>query len=411
MNSWRLAWLHLSRRKVPTLIALLAISVSVACSGLLLRTYNLSASRFASMASGGDVVVGAKAGGIEIILSALNAEGPYPDFLPYVLYESLKSEEKVHFADGADSQPSYLEAVIPFVYFAKYKNYRVIGTDESFFTRPRLSDSLHFAEGRWASGPAEVVIGRNIADEQQLHLGSEVVLNSWTGSESSSSEFKFQVVGILESVGSIWDHSLFSNVAQAQEIIGGRMSPGQSIWKNSVLNYFLIYLKPNGLAPLKALVNQRTVGQVAFVPEEKQRLFELTGTGKKLGILIVSFIMLLGGLSVAGVLMTRFEAMGVQLAVLRALGYSRMTVTRWLLYEGLILGLSACVIGGLCDALFFPILRASLGSALPPADLVSSSILQSSPVWIIAIVFTILAVTVPLIRMYRQNIHISLRSI
>jgi len=35
MNSFRLALLNLSRRRVPSVIAIIAIAVSIACSGIL----------------------------------------------------------------------------------------------------------------------------------------------------------------------------------------------------------------------------------------------------------------------------------------------------------------------------------------------------------------------------------------
>src|SRR6478609_3378488 len=132
MSSFRLAWLSLVRRRVATLITIVAIAISVACAGILLRLYHLSASRFDSIGHGWEAVVGAKAGGIEILLNSLNGEGPYPDFLPYVLFESLRAAQTVHFEDGAAADPKYLRTISPFVYFAKLKEFRVAGTDETF---------------------------------------------------------------------------------------------------------------------------------------------------------------------------------------------------------------------------------------------------------------------------------------
>ena len=111
--------------------------MSVACGGILLRLYQLSESRFSSLGRGGDAVVGAKAGGIEILLGSLNGEGAFPGFLPYKLFESLRAQQKVQFEDGQTSQPNYIRAIIPFVYFAHYNGARVVGTDEVFFKRPR----------------------------------------------------------------------------------------------------------------------------------------------------------------------------------------------------------------------------------------------------------------------------------
>ena len=113
-------------------------------------------------------------------------------------------------------------------------------------------------------------------------------------------------------------------------------------------------------------------------------------------------ILLLGGLSVAAMMATRFDAMTVQLAVLRALGYERREIRSWLL-EGAFLGVGACLVGGLADAALFPLIRGMLGTALPPPSIVHSPIYQSFPVWITAIGATTAAVFIPLFRLYQQR--------
>ena len=77
----------------------------------------------------------------------------------------------------------------------------------------------------------------------------------------------------------------------------------------------------------------------------------------------------------------------------------------------LILGFSACAIGGALDGLAFPWLRGLMGSALPSRDLVACPVYQSAPVWGTAVVATVLAVFIPLFRLYRQDIHNSLRGL
>jgi predicted lysophospholipase L1 biosynthesis ABC-type transport system permease subunit len=103
--------------------------------------------------------------------------------------------------------------------------------------------------------------------------------------------------------------------------------------------------------------------------------------------------------------------MALQIAVLRAIGYGRRRVSAWLMLEGVLLGLAACVIGALLDAAAFPMFRAMLGAALPSEELASISIWHSAPVWAAAILSTVLAVFIPLVRFYRQDVHLSLRSV
>jgi putative ABC transport system permease protein len=411
MTPFRLALLSLTRRKVTSFIALISIALSVACSGVLLRMYELSGSRFATMGDGGDAIVGAKAGGIEILLNSLNAEGNYPDYLPYSLFASLRAQQTVHFEDGAQSQPDYLRLVIPVLFFAKHNGYRVMGTDATFFQRPDSPHAVIVREGRVAQADREIVVGAALAEREHLKLGSEISATSWTSGDTDGSEIPFKVVGILNRTAKLWDNMSFATVEQAQTVIALAGNLNGSIWGNRVLNYFFVYLKPNGEEALRKLINGRTVGQVAFVSSEKQKLLDLTGTGRDLGFLMAAFIIGLGGLCVAAMLITRFDAMALQIAVLRAIGYGRRKVSAWLMLEGILLGVAACFIGGLLDAALFPMFRAMLGAALPTEELASISIWHSAPVWIAAILSTVVAVVIPLVRFYRQDVHLSLRSV
>ena len=113
MTTFKLAILNISRRKFTSSIAVISIALSVACSGILLRAYEMSSSRFSTIARSGDAVIGAKSSGIEILLGSMNNEGAYPDFVPYVLFESLRKEQS---SPGAYSSTKMI-SVTPFLYF------------------------------------------------------------------------------------------------------------------------------------------------------------------------------------------------------------------------------------------------------------------------------------------------------
>ncbi len=408
MSPFRLAILSLLRRRVPTLITALSIAIAVACSGILLRLYHLSTSRFDSIGPGWEAVVGAKAGGIEILLNSLNGEGPYPEFLPYKLYESLRAAQPVHFEDGSNSQSNYVKTIAPLVYFAKLKQYRVAGTDENF---TQVLPTPAFSDGGWVSGDGQVVVGSRVASTENLRVGDSVSVHAWNGDRLSDTGIPLRVSGILKLRDSIWDRMLLTNVTQAQRVIGmdHAFLAQHSIWGEGVLNYFLLVLQPGGFKTLETLINRRTVGQVIRIDETRQKLEELTGAGKSIGLFVSVFVLLLSTLSVSSMLVTRFEAMTVQLAVLRALGYGRRKIAAWLIWEGVLLGLSGCILGGLIDVLGFPFLRELLGTALPPPEIVSSSPLESVTVWLLAMSATVIAIFIPLFRLYRQDVHQALK--
>lgn len=409
MTSFKLALLNLSRRKVPTLIAILAISISVACAGVLLRLNILADSRFSSFGKGGDAIIGAKSGGLDILLGALNSEGSYPGFLPMKLFESLRAEANVQFEDGTQMKPS-IRSIIPFLYFAKYEDYRVVATDASFLNRPVSDDNLSLADGRWVQGSEEIVVGAAVARSQNLKVGDQIFAKAWLGERIFvSKSISFKVVGILNATHSAWDRTLFSNLETAHSLLAQVNLGPASVWGPQVLNYFLVYLNPQGFDQLASLVNNRTVGQAVLVSEESKKLEDLVGTGQDLGLFITILVLALGGLAVTSMIVTRFEAMSLQLAVLRAIGYKKIEISRWLLWEGFLMGASACLIGMILDGLAFPLVRELLKNSLPSLEVVSSSLWFSYPVWITALLATTLSVLIPLVRLYHQDVHYTLR--
>lgn len=408
MSPFRLAWLSLIRRRVPSLIVVVAIAISVACSGILLRLNHLSENRFAALGEGGDAIVGAKAGGIEILLGALNGEGDYPGYLPFSLFQSLRSNERPA-NEGEPGKENYNLSVIPFVYFGKLEGFRVAGTDETFFLRPGQGP-IRFTDGRWASRPGELVLGAAVAKKLNLKVGDNTNIQSWIGGDPGES-LPFRIVGLVAETNSAWDRLAYGNLESAKTILGRQPQLGQtSSWGPNVLNYFLIYLEKGKFSELSNLVNRRTVGQAVLVSAEKNRLRELTGTGERLGIFVTILILTLGALSVASMLLTRFDAMALQIAMLRALGYRKGEIGRWLLWEGFLLGVAAVILGAAFDAITFPVMRNLLSEALPPADLVKSHLWESAPIWAAGLLATTASVFFPLYRIYRQDVHFSLRN-
>ncbi len=413
MSPLKLAYLSLTRKKLSSFIALAAIAISVATSGVLLRLYLLTSSRFSTIAQGGDAIIGAKSSGIEILLNALNLEGDYPGFLPQKLFESLQAQQRVKFEDGATSQPNFIHSVIPFLYFAKLGPYRVIGTDEHFFTRPRAEDNLKFSSGGLWVKPTTLIIGSALAKNRGLKVGDSEKIFLWAGSHTlaNAQGLTFEIAGILEPTQTAWDYAAYVPYQFAQSVFSQINLGESSIWQNQVLNYFLVYLDPHGRAQLESLINKRTVGQIVWVSEEKAHLEKLTGTGQQIGFLITALVMLLGGLGVTAMMTTRFDAMNVQIAVVRAIGYTRAQISLWLFFEGLLLGVTASFIGALLDWICFPIVKNLLGESIPNLEWMQSQIWQSSSIWFIAILATIAALFLPMLRLVNQNIHDQLKGL
>ncbi len=403
MTLWRLAWLELARRKTATVLLWGTLTLMVAGAGLLFRLGRVAQGRFGRMALAGDALVGGKAGETEMLLGCLNLEGPYPDFIPLRLYQSLINQEKIGFSDQ-EVNTRFLRLAVPILYCGKYKRYRVIGTTQAFLQQPAPGPAVRLAQGAWDPASAAVVLGAQVARREHLRVGDSLLVFPWTADGPggiSILPYSFRVSGILQSMGNVWDRALFTEVTQGYRMFEHALPDGQTPWGRFVLHYMIVYLQPHGLTALQSLINQRTVAQVTPVAQAYRRLQNLTGTGRAMGAVVLGLLLVLGAVSTAGLLAGRFEAQFRQLALLRALGFQKRDLRNILLYQGLGLGVAACAAGALGDGILFPLVRNLLGSDLPSPQDMPSHLWQSGPVWILALAFTVGASLLPLWRFLR----------
>lgn len=413
MNAFRLSFLYLRRHLFATSITVIALALAIAAVTILLKLEILSHSRFNTLAEQSDVIVGAKSGGIDILLGALNFEGDIPAYVPQNLYETLKAKKDIQFEDQSTYRESFvISQIAPILVFGHYNGFTLIGTEPSFLNlQPTNSTAPQLQDGIFPSAVKEVMIGSDVAEKENVKLGDRLYVHARIhDSAQESAAFDLKIVGILKHTGKIWDKGIYTNLETAQQAVVG--TPGyQTIWGPHVLSYFLINIKPGGESSLATLINQRTVSQLVFVDKEKKHLEELTGSSKELQFLIVGALLVLSTLTVLAVFFTRIEARSLELAVLRALGYARSDLTKLLLVEGFWMGLSSIVLAAIIEFVMSPVILSTAGAQLPA---VNSS---NWPSWMILVtgVLALVAIAVaslpPLWRLYKQDVHSALRNI
>jgi ABC-type antimicrobial peptide transport system permease subunit len=410
ISTFQLAFLSLTRHRLTSLIAIISVTLAIACCGLLLRIHKLSESRFETLGSGGDSIVGAKSGGADILLSALNSEGGYPDYLPQKLFDSLKAQQFVQHGDGVVTSSGYIKNIIPILILGYFDKYRVLATDDSFYSQRLVNNNGVLSVGRLPGKIDEVVVGAAVAKSKGLSLGSRVQMTIWIDDERPS-QHTLDVVGILKPTRSNWDINVYVDLATSRSLLLPHIDriSKKSIWGTDVLHYFLVDLAPGSYDEFASLINKRTVGQAIHISTEKDKLNQLYGAGQKIGLLISFVVILLASLCIGSLLTARFDNMRTQIAVLRALGYGRLRLMSWWVWESVIIGVLGILLGILFDMVTFPYVRQLLGSSLPPAELVHSSVFLSYPVWIAAFGSILLSVLFPLWVLVSRDVHSQLR--
>jgi putative ABC transport system permease protein len=412
MSLFRLSYIYLKRHLFTTLVTILSLSIAIAAVTVLLKLEVLSHSRFDTLAEQGNAIVGAKSGGIDILLGALNFEGEVPNYIPQNLYETLRARKDISFEDQSKFQDSFkVDHITPMLFFGKHHASVLIGTDESLLTLTPEITAPRLQSGSFPQNPGEVLIGADYAQNENAQLGQSIFVHAEIhGSKITSASFPLKIVGILKPTGKAWDKGLFTNLQTAQSAV--IVTPGyNTIWGPKVLSYFVMNIQNGGEESLASLINQRTVAQIAFTDKEKDKLENLTGSNQTLQLLVVGILLLLSTLTVLAVFFTRIEGRTVELAILRALGRSRRDLTGLLITEGLIMGLVSVTLAAVMELILNPLILSTAGSNLPAPTA------GNWPWWMIlltgglSLIAVMIASLPPVWKLYRQDVHTTLRNI
>lgn len=139
-----------------------------------------------------DVVVGANGSATDLVMTTMFFTGTSSDTISYEVYEELQKNRNI------------TEAV-PFATGDNYKGNQIVGTESSFIANKKLK------EGKYFENSFEIVLGHDVAKENDIKVGDKIV-GSHGVSESSHShdDSPYTVVGILAKTFSAYDNVLFT---------------------------------------------------------------------------------------------------------------------------------------------------------------------------------------------------------
>ena len=404
MRIFKIAFLQLVRSKLISTIVIVSMSIAIAIAGTIYRLDLMVESRFINIQPVGNVLIGAKSGPVEILLSAAHLEGKNPDFITENLYRTLSLGVPIQFEDGTSIPGAKPTWSAPILFAGSINNSKVIGTEESLFHPPwRLQPWIK--EGRiFGPDQNEIICSENVAAKNKNRIGDTLQVQSADGPVE-----KFNLVGILESTGGAWDSACYISLKAAQRL-NQELSKKHS-WKSNVIHYILMDIKPEWIPGLRTLVNERTIAILIEVEEAKKQLKELTALGESAGWIVAILIILLGSTSILGVLTTRFEGMSFDIAVFRAIGWTANEICLWIFYQGLIYVATSCIIGAALDSAALYFAKDLFGQLVPETGLYSVSVLDSWPIWTGSFLAVIFSLTFPMLKARRIDITSLLRSL
>jgi putative ABC transport system permease protein len=318
-------------------------------------------------AAGIDLVVGAKGSPLQIILS-----GVYHIDFPT---GNIPMEEAKKL-----TRNRLVKSVIPLALGDNYQGFRIVGTNHDYLTLYEAK----FSEGKAWEEPFEVVLGSDIAKKIGMKVG-----DSFEGSHGISvgshehEDHDYRVVGILSPKGSVVDRLVLTSIESVwythdeaeseEEVVTGsdslaRELPATAAEKpevhqdkfhspvaktgfpetelpREVTTLLLQYRNPIAAVQLPRQINSGTSMQAASPSFEMSRLFELLGVGVSLLQGLAFVLIAISGLGIFIALYNSLKERKYDLAILRAIGASRIQLLFLIFLEGIMLTFLGAVLG------------------------------------------------------------------
>lgn len=372
MNLFKISWKYLTFRPLSTGLNVFLLALGLAIITVLLLIQDQFEKKMNQDAAGIDLVVGAKGSPLQLILSSVY----HIDFPT----GNIKMEEAKKL-----SRNRLVKKIIPLALGDNLEGLRIVGTNHDYLG---LFDA-GFSEGKIWELPFEVVLGSEAAAKTRLKIGDKFASSHGISVGSHEhDQHDFVVSGILApsghavdrliltSIESVWyshdeepsgeeamvvedsvstgEISVTQEEAHGEEVADHEAKFHQPVAKTGfptsaedreVTTLLLQYRNPMAAIQLPRMINSGTSMQAASPSFEMSRLFELLGVGISLlqGLAIV--LIVIAGLGIFIALYNSLKERKYDLAILRALGASRVQLLFLIFLEGLMLTFLGAVLG------------------------------------------------------------------
>jgi len=410
MTLLRLAFKSLRARSLSTTLTIFSIGLSVMLLVGVDRLREATQAGFSGTLSRTDLIVGARGGGLPLLLSSIFHIGNASNNISWDTYQ--------HFAHN----PA-VAWTIPISMGDSYHGYRVVATDDNFYShyRYRRDQSLSFAQGHAPEGIFDVVLGAEVGQRLHDHIGEEIVLAHGIEEKSIFNHLTtpFTVVGILAPTATPVDRAVYITLLGDEAMhFGwsggtppaiGEASPklDPSKLKVDEITCFLLGAKSR----ISTLYLQREINTYkpepltsiipAYTLQELWSLFDYADTALSL---VSGAVLVVGLLAMLIALYTALNERRREIAILRAVGLHAGQIFLLFLLESTLIAAAGAVLGILSVyALLFALHGAIESRFGLPIALVGLS--TRVELYALATIgFSALLGTIPAFRAYRNSL-------
>lgn len=361
MILFKLAYKSLLNRRASVLLTLLTIAISVMLLLSIERVRVDAKSSFSNTISGTDLIVGARTGDIQLLLSSVFRIGHTNNGVSWQSYQYITKQRGVKWS-------------IPISLGDSHKGQAVLGTTPDYFKHYRFAKKqpLAFEQGQAFSSINEVVIGSEVASKLAYKIGDEIVISHGMGNTSfhHHDDNPFKVAGILKPTGTPVDKTLHVPLAAIELIHGGGHhdhddhhdhSSHALIGHPKQITAFLMGFD----SPLYTLQIRRNINQykqeplLAIMPTVTlKELWEMLAIIEKILLLFSFVVVIISLLGMLTTLLANLNQRRRELAILRSVGARPWQLFSLISMESLLTTFLGCLVG--CT-LFYALMGTTAG--------------------------------------------------
>ena len=345
----KLAYKSLLNRKASVFLTLLTIAISVMLLLSIERIRVDAKSSFSNTLSGTDLIVGARTGDIQLLLSSVFRIGHANNGVSWQSYEYITNQRGVKWS-------------IPISLGDSHKGQAVLGTTLDYFTHYRFAkkQNLSFNKGHAFSAINEVVLGSEVANKLGYKLGDNIVISHGMGNTSfhHHKDNPFKVVGILNATGTPVDKTLHIPLGAIDLIHGGAPAEHAEHAEHEKHNDLTGHPKQITAflmgfeSPLYTLQIRRNINQykkealLGIMPTVTlKELWGILAIVEKILLLFSAVVVLVSLLGMLTTLLANLSQRRRELAILRSVGARPWQLFTLISFESLLTMFIGCLVG------------------------------------------------------------------
>ncbi|MGV6801833.1 MAG: ABC transporter permease [bacterium] len=337
-----LSYKSLLNRRVSVFLTIISLALSVMLFTGVEKIRQGARQGFENTISGTDLVVGARTGQLNLLLSTVFRIGEGTQGISWHSFDAFAHAPGVAWA-------------VPLSLGDSYRGYRVLGTNEDYFIHYKYGQSrpLEFASGHGFRDHGDVVIGAKVAKElglkigQAIHISHGLVATKFAEHKNSN----FIISGILKPTGTPVDatvHVTLEGLEMVHEDHHGEEGHADHDHDPDKITAFLMGMNspPLALRMQYQINNYTPEALTAILPGVTLgQLWSLLGAVEKTLLAISAFVVLTGLLGMMIRIVASLNERRREMAILRSIGARPANIFALLICEASLSAILGSLLG------------------------------------------------------------------